>query len=66
MRRFSINAQPYLYHSLAYANLVKQSVNHAGLMPSLAFLEDCPDDSRRGWIVSVYNGESFKGYASHA
>lgn len=63
MQPFSLTSKPYLYQSRASANLVKQYVNHAGLMSSLAFMEDCPDDTRRGWSVVVHDGDTFKGYA---
>lgn len=66
MPAFAITSKPYLYPSPASAYLVKTYVNLAGLMSSLAFMEDCPDDNRRGWSVVVHDGDAFKGYASHA
>ena len=63
MSAFAIASKPYLYQSTASANLVRHSVNLAGLRSSLAFLEDCPDDTRRGWSVVVHDGDAFKGYA---
>ena len=66
MRSFFITANPYVYQSHAAAKDILQKVKAVGHKASLTFQEDCPDDNRRGWIVSVYKGEAFKGYASHA